>query len=345
MKLKGNLFWHKLRNWEYWPFNLLYFPVFFYFTYLAVKARSFFFFASSNPTIDFGGMLGESKSDIFDLIPEHYIPVTRRFSPDATISEIDQFLKEKQVDYPFIAKPDIGERGWMVVKINNQKELATYLEEIKVDFLIQAYVDFAVELGVFYHRHPSQEYGVVSSIVMKEMLHVMGDGKSTLKKLVVDSPRALMHIETLEKDPEIDLEYIPKSHEKVLLGAIGNHCKGTTFLNANNHINPKLTRAIDQIAKEIKGFYFGRFDLRCSSFTDLEEGLNFKIMELNGAGSEPGHIYQPGYSLIQGYKDIFYHLRQLYEISLENKKLGIVFPSFAEGIKKILEIRRYNKAK
>ena len=42
----------KTFSWEYWPMWLVYFPATFYFIYLSIKARSFFFFSAANPTIE-----------------------------------------------------------------------------------------------------------------------------------------------------------------------------------------------------------------------------------------------------------------------------------------------------
>ena len=114
---KVRLFLIKLKNWEYWPFSVLYFPVFFYFGWLALKARSVFFFTASNPSIDFGGMFGEKKSDIFDLIPERFIPVTRLVKK----GDINQAKTDaRHIGYPLIAKPDVGERGIWVSKIDSE---------------------------------------------------------------------------------------------------------------------------------------------------------------------------------------------------------------------------------
>jgi len=54
----------KITHWEYWPFELVYFPVVLYYFWLSIRARSFFFFSASNPSIETGGMLGESKFGI-----------------------------------------------------------------------------------------------------------------------------------------------------------------------------------------------------------------------------------------------------------------------------------------
>ena len=335
-----------MTNWEYWPFHVLYIPVYPYFTWQIIKRRSYFFFTASNPSIDFGGMLGESKSAIFDIIPNKYLPFTRKFGPDTEAATLISEMAANQLQYPVILKPEIGERGWMVRKIRNDEELSTYLKEIKVDFLLQEYVDLSLELGVFYYRFPGDKRGKISSIVAKEMLFVTGDGQQTMRQLIDQKPRARFQIEELEKanDPSF-FEMIPPKGQQVELVAIGNHCKGTKFLDANDWIDEDLHQAIDQMAQEIPEFYFGRFDLRCSSIEDLRKLQNFKIMELNGAGAEPGHIYQPGYSLFKAYQAIYHHIRVLSKISYLNKRRGVPYWTTKQGLAKMREIKAYNRQK
>ena len=69
-------FFIKLFNWEYWSFNVIYFPIYFYWFYLCIRARSLFFFNASNPTIENGGYLMERKSDIYNIIPRAFYPRT-----------------------------------------------------------------------------------------------------------------------------------------------------------------------------------------------------------------------------------------------------------------------------
>src|SRR5258708_36291978 len=102
------------------------------------------------------------------------------------------------------------------------------------------------------------------------------------------------------------------------------------FLNANNLINEKLSTSFDQISKHVKGFYFGRYDLRCASLEDLENG-KVKIVELNGCGAEPAHIYHPGASLWKGIRTLIEHWNNMYRISKENHRLGAPYLSFREG--------------
>ena len=344
-KLSTSIYWAKLTRWEFWPFSVFYFPVLFYWTWLVMRTRSFFFFTSSNPGIEFGCMLGESKDKIYKNIDPQYLPKTYKLSSGIVMSQFMERLRKENMTFPFILKPDIGERGWMVELIKNEKDLSDYLNQIKVDFLVQEYVGFPIELGVFYYRYPDRENGTISSIVMKEMLTVKGNGKSSVRELAMEDVRAKMHIGTLENANYEILKSVPHFNEEVELVSIGNHCRGTTFLNGNHLINSQLISLLDKISKEIEGFYFGRFDLRCASIQDLYNGKNFKILELNGAGSEPAHIYHPGFPLSQAYKDIVHHLKVLAEISVINNKMGQKYMSFREGMKEVFRIRKYNQQK
>ena len=343
-KIQTSIFWTKLTHWEFWPFEIVYFPVYFYWTWLAIRARSFFFFSSSNPGIEYGGMLGESKYDIHKILPQEYCPTTVFMKKNSSMEEVQKVLDENHLTYPVILKPNIGERGWFVSKIQDEKELSCYLANVPVDFLIQRFVDLPVELGVFYYRYPGREEGRISSIVQKKMLTVVGNGKDTIFNLMQDDPRARLQIRSLKTDNPALLTDVPGKGQAIELIPIGNHSRGTTFLNANDLINEQLIRVFDTISKQIKGFYFGRFDIRCASHNDLYNG-KFVIMELNGAGAEPGHIYHPGASLLAAYQSIFFHLTILFEISRENKKRGVPFMTFKEGISFIKKIRAYSKFK
>ena len=329
----------RLKHWEYWPFSLLYFPVFFYFGWLALKARSIFFFTASNPSIDFGGMFGEKKSEIFNLIPDKYIPVTKLVERGNTR---DALTKAKEIGYPLIAKPNIGERGIWVEKLDSVEALIIYSATCPVDFLLQELVDFSIELGVFYIKYPERT-GKITSIVRKEFLEVEGDGESTIIQLLENNSRAVInadfHSDFLKRKGRNILE----KGEHLLIEPIGNHCRGTKFLNDEMEIDDKLNEAINEISAEIPDFYFGRFDLRCKSISDLRNLQNFKILELNGAGSEPGHIYQPGYSLIRAYKDILWHLKVLADISRINHKKGIPYWSFKKGYQKWKNHKNHNR--
>ena len=53
-------------------------------------------------------------------------------------------------------------------------------------------------------------------------------------------------------------------------------------------------------------------------------------MELNGAASEPAHIYDPNMSLLKAYRHLFAHWQRLFEISIENHHNGVPYTSAIE---------------
>ncbi|MEO9482812.1 MAG: hypothetical protein ABJG47_05175 [Ekhidna sp.] len=329
----------RLRHWEYWPFSVLYFPVFFYYAWLILKHRSFFFFTASNPSIEFGGMVGEKKSDIFDLIPDQYMPKTILVGKGGLERAA---LEAEKIGFPLIAKPDVGERGNWVSKIQTQNALKEYVETCPVDFLLQEMVDLPIELGVFYVKYPDRP-GEVTSIVRKDFLTVVGDGESTIRDLLKKNTRARMTADLASDHLQLIGNNIPKIGEQLVIEPIGNHCRGTKFLSDNHEIDEALNQAFNKLADQIPDFYFGRFDIKCESYNDLKYLKNFSILELNGAGAEPAHIYQPGYPLWKAYKDILWHLSVLSDISALNRKKGHSYWSFKRGFKKWKAHQRYNR--
>lgn len=285
-------------------------------------------------------MLGESKSEIYKLIPSQYLPRYRLFEP-GTLTEALQFAAT--LGYPLIAKPDVGERGRLVEKIHHKEELRHYVTRCPVPFLLQELVDLPVELGVFFVKKPGESTGHITSLVQKSFMQVQGDGSSTVKELLLRNPRARLQIRFDHPRFFKLMNSIPAAGEIVIVETIGNHNRGTTFLNASGQITSGLHEAISTLCNEIDGFYYGRFDLRCESIDDLERLENFRILELNGAGAEPTHIYHPGGSLWQAYASIFWHLSTLAQISRANKRLGTPYWSLTKGIKKIKMIRSYNQ--
>src|SRR5215204_1914573 len=136
-RLAHSNFFIKLTHWEYWPFGVVQGPFFIYWLWLSLKARSFFFFSASNPSILMGGMMGESKFDVLNLVPEEVKPKTILISYPASAETVLEKMKENGFSFPVIFKPDLGERGWMVNRINTEQDAKKYLAQIKIDFLIQ----------------------------------------------------------------------------------------------------------------------------------------------------------------------------------------------------------------
>lgn len=328
-KRKVPLFFVKWSNYEYWPFWLFFLPLVPYWIYLAIRARSFTYFTAANPGIEHGGVFGESKIDILKKINKRYLPKTIFFNSSAAIDDVLALINENQIYFPLIIKPNVGERGNDVEKIDDQQALRTYLNSATGDFIIQEFVDYEIELGVLYYRFPDSDITGITSVVAKEFLTVIGDGKSTMISLLEENDRARFQLESLQKKLGIELNKVLAKGERRNVQPIGNHCKGTKFLSGMNLLNPKLVQVFDDVASEIDGFYFGRFDLKVKSIEDLYRGENIKILELNGVTSEPAHIYDPSYSLWKAYSETARNMKMMFKVSRANIKNGVkVTPLF-----------------
>ena len=263
----------------------------------------------------------ESKKEVYDLIPFEYYPTTLFFKASSSTHDILALIKQRNLKYPLIGKPDIGMKGMMVKKIENEKELSFYCENSKVDFLIQEYVPFKNEIGIFYYRYPNEEKGHISGIVKKELLAVTGNGVSTVEQLLLKNKRAVLQLPVLRKTEKDKMNIVLKKDEEFIVVPYGNHVRGAKFLDDSRLIDEELTKTIDSICKKVDGFYFGRLDICYNDWEELKQGKNFSIIELNGSGSEPTHIYDPRHSVFWAWREIAKHWRILYRISKLNHQI------------------------
>lgn len=275
----------------------------------------------------------ESKKQIYDLLPKECYPNTILIKEDTDLKKIVDTIVDNGIYFPLIAKPDIGLRGSGVKKIRNVYELTEYARKANFDFLLQDLIPYKNEVGIFYVRHPHQKQGKITGIVSKEFLIVTGDGISTIEDLIRKTPRFELQLEVLKEEYGDQLHRVLLFGERVNLVPFGNHARGAKFLDGSDWITPKLTAMIDKIAKEVPEFYFGRFDIMYNSFEELERGEKFQVVELNGAASEPTHIYDPKHSVWFAWKELARHITYMYEISAENHKKGVPYLNYKVGIR------------
>jgi hypothetical protein len=331
-----------IRHFEFWNTHIFHLPIYFYWLYLACKARSLFFFSAANPGIETGGMMGESKYNILQKINPRFLPRTIFYSSTPGADKVLVDTATAGIKFPFIVKPDIGQGGWLIELIRNHHELQQFLVKIKMSFMIQEYIDDPLEFGLLYYKIPGAPKGKISSLARKELLTVTGDGVSSIEELLAKHPRVNTRIECLLVENKINVTRVPPRNEKVVLSYKGNHSCGTMFRNVDELIDDQLSEVFDKLCENIPGFYFGRFDLRCKSVRDLKAG-NFKVLELNGAGSEPLHIFDPSEKLFRAYASAFEHWKTIYAISTTNRKTGVNYMKWKEAWKIYKEVRRIQR--
>ena len=112
----------------------------------------------------------------------------------------------------------------------------------------------------------------------------------------------------------------------------GSHTRGAMFIDETHKVTPELLDTIHEICIQVPDFYYGRLDILHSSIEELAKGKNFSIIEINGAGSEATHIYDPKHSLFFAWKEIIKHWSLLNKISIDNYKKGHEYLSYKDGM-------------
>ena len=138
-----------------------------------------------------------------------------------------------------------------------------------------------------------------------------------------------------------DLQEIVPLNQRHYLTHAANLNRGANFINLEHLIDDQLLHIFDNLSHYAK-FYYGRYDLKCASIDELKKG-NFTILEFNGSGEEPNHVYNAGYSLAQAQKEFLMHWKVLYEISAINHKKGIRYWPFEKGWRYLKEAKKYFK--
>jgi hypothetical protein len=336
----------KYTNWEYWPPYMFYLPVVPYAFYLALKSKSFGFFSAVNPAFEGSGNGFESKYTTVQLIPKKYRPKTIYIKTGEKITNILPKLAAKNIEFPLIIKPDIGFRGLLVKKINSENELTEYINKYNsIPLLLQEFIKFENECGIFYHRIPDKKNGVITSITLKKYLAVVGNGTSSLLELIKNDNRAKIYVTLISELNKDKLLTVPQKGKEVILNRIGNHSKGTQFINGNHLINKELTDFFDLLNYSISDWYYGRIDIKYNNFNELIKGENFKIIEINGIISEPTHIYDASKgNYFQALKSIKNHWKIAYNIGVKNNKLNNVsFTNLQYLIKLYFKYKKYLK--
>ncbi len=319
---------------EFWPPYIFYIPVGFYYAFLAARFRSLTLPTISNPSIYSGGMVHESKSQILSLVGKdqrHWVArfttvklPHRRRKLEVFQQHVLKILEKEKLSFPLVAKPDVGQRGAGVRPVRTEAELRAYIEKFPLGerLVLQELADFRFEAGVMYYRRPGKNLGHIPSLTLKYFPVVIGDGKSTLRQLILADERAQYLAEVYFKRHRRKLDHVLPAGEEFRLVFSGNHCQGTIFKDGTDQVTPALLSRIHEISVSMPDFYFGRFDIRFHNLETFLKGEDFKIIEVNGASAESTHIWDARVTLKQAYRALFRQFRILFEIGEANRRRG-----------------------
>jgi membrane protein DedA with SNARE-associated domain len=323
------------------PPLLFYVPLVINWLRLGLRHRSLTLPTAANPGIFAGGMWGESKSSYFfdvDATERKWIAdfvVVKRnvgaWSLAADINRAARALAESGLDFPLIAKPDIGWHGHGVRLLADRAQLESYIEQYPeaAHLVLQRFVPHAGEAAVLYARLPEERTGRILSLTFRYFPHVVGDGRQTVRQLISSDERArwksTLH---LGIDPSHrgvglrDLDRVPEQGEVVRIALIGNQRAGALYRDGRRHITTALEERFDSIARSMTEFHYGRFDLRFESLDDLMRGEGFSIMEINGIGGEAIDCWDPRLAVGEVYRRLTDQQRLLFLIGQRNRERG-----------------------
>lgn len=318
-----------LLQWRYWPMEFLYLPLTLYIFFIgSLRTRRLFYFSATNPKVPLGGFASDSKNNILEKVPTEHKPITLLISQKYPSSILIHQLINSGITFPCIAKPDLGEGGFLVRKIVNESELLEYHAKHSMNYLIQELINDTLEVSILVHNTNGKL--LISSITERRPLTLTGDGRLTIKQLLQKEGSIYLRLKKKLADYPISLNHIPKEGELIQPFYIGNLEYGASYFERKDLISEDLNNIIESINDKIGLFNYARYDIKCKNVEELIKG-NFKILEINGVKGEPIHIYDSAYTLYRAYKEIFKHWEYILKISKRNITLGCDCATISEG--------------
>ncbi|MFZ4573010.1 MAG: alpha/beta fold hydrolase [Phycisphaerales bacterium] len=327
----------RARRHEYWPTWLYYPPIAVRIMFIALRNRTAIGPAACNPGIpNWGGLIGESKSDIMAAFAASPEVLRTVLVPPGSASDRLERVKNSGIDFPLVLKPDQGQRGHAMKVARDEADVIRYFGQMTGAAVVQPFHPGPHECGVFWVRSVGPrgellEDGEILSITRKDFPAVVGDGERTVAELIDADPR-------YERQRRVFLFRfgarafaVPPKGQSVRLAIAGNHCQGTLFRDGGDLITPRLREAVTRLALSFRGgFDFGRFDLRYESDEALRAGEGFAVIELNGLMSESTNCYDPSRSVFWFYRVLMKQWEYSYAIGAARLRAGSRVPKWLE---------------
>lgn len=301
---------------EFWPSWISYVLLAPTFVTQALRYRHPVIFTATNPGIaGAGGFVGERKSTIAGALEKAGAPLLptallrMHSDPERRLARVEKLLKLRPDlgGYPVVIKPDRGEHGRSVRVCRNAQDVREQIDRVQTDMVIQKYDPAPHEVGLFWVRlrppgEPDEQgrEGEIFSVTRKIFPTIVGDGRRTLRQLVLSDDRFRVQEPVFAKRFGRAIDLVPPKGDRVKMGLAGNHVQGCRFEDGAHLITDELTDVIDGICRKFPntegspgGLDIGRFDIRYSDEDELKAGRGFSVIELNGSSAEATNVYDP----------------------------------------------------
>ena len=336
----------RLSRWEFWPAWLFYLPIALRYLSLAVRHGSLTLPSAANPCMKTGGLIGESKFEILRelraVAPECVPPTSLIEAECDRMAALESFMDSEGMTYPVVLKPDLGFRGSGFRIARTREQASAYLSAVSVPVITQRYVPGPCEAGLFYCRLPGEERGKILAITEKVFPQLIGDGRSSIAKLILADDRARLQAPTLLTRFHERRTEVPLPGEAIRLVEAGNHAQGCLFRDGMHLHSAALEERIDSISRGLTGFFIGRYDVRYATPEDLSAARGFSIIELNGVAGEPTSAYDASKGISAAFGLLFRHWELAFAVGAANRATGHSPDSLATILR---EYRAYGRLK
>jgi membrane protein DedA with SNARE-associated domain len=328
---------------EFWPTWAIYAPIIPWAAWNALRHGGFRTITAVNPCWPDSGMIGDSKQAGLDALDPQFVSPSFLLSPDASghfdAAAIDAAVHHlaatgwtgadpRRWAHPVVVKPDAGARGFGVKVIGDELAFRALLGELRSPHVVQRFEPGACEVGLFFIRDPGATWdpeapGRLFSICHKRFQHVVGDGHSTLRELIMRDRRLRLQESVFFDRFEARLDDVLPAGMSLRMGNAGNHAQGCLFVDGEDLRTPALERWVVQACARARGFHYGRLDVRFADEDACRRGDGGMILEVNGVASESTNMYDPSFGALRAWRIMRRHWSAAFRIGAAQRAAGV----------------------
>jgi hypothetical protein len=251
---------------------------------LALRYRGLSLPSAADPSIPLGGLAGESKMIYFDQVA----PESRRFLANtaAIVADGDAPASARAaIDRHGLAFPMIAKPdiGWCGFGVRR--------------------LDAPADLDAYIAAYPAGE-----TFLLQEYFADGGEAGLFYVRWPHEPRGRVLSLTTRQPGPSGSV--------------VWSHRMGGVYRDLGTAITPALAERIDAIARAMPDFHVARFDVRFGSMAGLTSGEDFRIIEINGAGSEAIDCFDPDVPFFAAYAGILRKQALVFALAAQNRARG-----------------------
>lgn len=320
------------RQWtrhEFWPHFILAIPPMLHYLWQSVIHRSFTLFTLANRGLGAdGGLPSGSKFEHYTKILSDktnpavaavsvktaLVPVNENL--DARTEDVLALMRENEIAFPCVMKPEIGDGGVGVCIVRSREHLRNWLEVNPDSAMVQEFVG-GNEYEIIWSRRPGRTDGRIQTVVEKDFVVVKGDGERKLEDLIWADDKGVSNGKLFSKINFREANRVLEAGETYALAPIGSRIKGANFVSRPELRAGALADVIDRLADACGDVHYLVLDVRAENDADLADGKNIRITGVKGAGATAGTIFDGYVRMGMAYSRAFRQMNYCFGIGAE----------------------------